>query len=139
MAEEKKYYIRVPEALVEVPKDIYLAYYQEKRHGRTLNEKDQRNGQMSYDEWDTAEMTGQDMIPDRDAVSVEDAAITNVLSDKLHRCLELLSDSDRQLIFALYFEGLSERQLSVRTGTHHMTIHSRKTAILRALKKMMIV
>ena len=44
MAEEKKYYIRVPEALVEVPEEVYRAYYQEKRRGRTVDEKEQRNG-----------------------------------------------------------------------------------------------
>ena len=136
MAEEKKYYIRVPEDLIEVTEEVYRAYYQEDRHGRTMEEKDQRNGLASYDELDTVELTGQEMIPDREAVSVEDAAIANILRSKLHRCLDLLPDSDRQLISALYFDGLSERKLSQKTGIHHMTIHSRKAAILRTLKKM---
>ena len=82
------------------------------------------------------ELTGQEMIPDREAVSVEDAAIANIFRDKLRYCLALLPDSDRQLISALYFDGFSERKLSEKIGVHHMTIHSRKTAILRTLKKM---
>lgn len=118
MAEEKKYYIRIPEALVEVTEEVYRAYHQEDRHGRTMEEKDQRNGLASYDELDTVELTGQEMIPDREAVSVEDAAIANIFRDKLRRCLALLSDSDRQLISALYFDGLSERKLSQKTGIH---------------------
>ena len=137
MAEEKKYYIRVPETLVEVTEEVYRAYHQEDRHGRTMEEKDQRNGLASYDELDTVELTGREMIPDREATGVEDAAIANLLRDKLHHCLALLPDSDRQLISALYFDGLSERKLSEKTGVHHMTIHSRKAAILRTLKKMM--
>lgn len=137
MTEGKKYYIRVPEALVEVSEDVYLAYYKEKRYGRTLEEKDRRNGKTSYDDLDTPEMSGVEMIPDSDAISVEDAAMANILQDKLHHCLALLSDSDRRLISALYFEGISERKLSDRTGVHHMTIHSRKVAILHKLKKMM--
>ncbi len=136
MAEHKKYYIHVPGALVEVSEGVYFAYYQEKRRGRTLREKDERNGAVSYDELDTPELTGQEMIPDRDAVSVEDAAIANILRGELHRCLALLDEPDRLLIQALYFEGLSEREYSKKTGMHHMTIHSRKVAILRALKKM---
>ena len=119
MAEEKKYYIRIPEALVEVTEEVYRAYHQEDRHGRTMEEKDQRNGLASYDELDTVELTGQEMIPDREAVSVEDAAIANIFRDKLRRCLALLSDSDRQLISALYFDGLSERKLSQKTGIHY--------------------
>ncbi len=136
MAEQKKYYIHVPGTLVEVSEGIYFAYYQEKRRGRTLREKDERNGAVSYDGLDTPELTGQEMIPDRDAVSVEDAAIANILRGELHRCLTLLNEPDRQLIHAIYFEGLSEREYSKKTGMHHMTIHSRKVAILRALKKM---
>ena len=136
MAEQKKYYIHVPGTLVEVSEGIYFAYYQEKRRGRTLREKDERNGAVSYDGLDTPELTGQEMIPDRDAVSVEDAAIANILRGELHRCLTLLNEPDRQLIHAIYFEGLSEREYSKKTGMHHMTIHSRKVAILRVLKKM---
>lgn len=137
MAEKKKYYIRVPKALVEVPKDVFFAYYQERRRSRTLKEKDQRNGTVSYDGLDTPELSGLEMIPDRDAVSVEDAAMASILHDRLHRCLALLDKPDRELIHALYFEGLSEREYSKQTGVHHMTIHSRKAAILRRLKKML--
>ena len=137
MAEAKKFYIRIPEALVEVTEEVYHAYHQEDRRGRTVEEKDQRNGLTSYDELDTDELSGQEMIPDREAVSVEDIVIDRVMRDKLRYCLALLPDSDRQLISALFFDGLSERKLSSKTGIHHMTIHSRKAAILRILKKMM--
>ena len=116
---------------------MYRAYHQENRYGRTIAEKNQRNGLASYDELDTVELTGQEMVPDREAVSVEDTAIANLLRDKLHHCLALLPDSDRQLISALYFDGFSERKLAKKTGIHHMTIHSRKATILRTLKKMM--
>ena len=136
MAEHKKYYINVPGALVEVSEGVYFAYYQEKRRGRTLREKDERNGAVSYDGLDTPELTGQEMIPDRGATSVEDAAIANILRDKLHRCLALLDEPDRQLIQALYFEGLSEREYATEAGLHYMTVHNRKARLLRQLKKM---
>ena len=137
MAEQKKYYIHVPGALVEVSEDIYFAYYQEKRRGRTLREKDERNGAVSYDGLDTPELSGQEMIPDRDAVSVEDAAIANILRGELRRCLALLDEPDRQLIQALYFENLSEREYATKAELHYMTVHNRKTRLLRQLKKML--
>lgn len=136
MAEEKKYYIRVPKALVEVPKDVFFAYYQERRRSRTLEEKDQRNGTVSYDGLDTPELSGLEMIPDRDAVSVEDAAMANILHDRLHRCLALLDKPDRQLIHALYFEGLSERKYAKRVGIPQQTISDRKLRVLAQLKKL---
>ena len=137
MAEHKKYYINVPGALVEVSEGVYFAYYQEKRRGRTLREKDERNGAVSYDELDTPELTGQEMIPDRDAVSVEDAALANILREKLHRCLALLDEPDRQLIQALYFEGLSERKYAKRVEIPQQTISDRKRRILARLKKLL--
>ncbi len=137
MAEHKKYYIHVPGALVEVSEGVYFAYYQEKRRGRTLREKDERNGAVSYDELDTPELTGQEMIPDRDAVSVEDAALANILREKLHRCLALLDEPDRQLIQALYFEGLSERKYAKRVEIPQQTISDRKRRILARLKKLL--
>ena len=137
MAEHKKYYIHVPGALVEVSEDIYFAYYQEKRRGRTLREKDERNGAISYDGLDTPELSGQEMIPDRDAVSVEDAAIANILRGELRRCLALLDEPDRQLIHALYFEGLSEREYAKRVGVPQRTINDRRHRALRKLKKLL--
>ena len=137
MAEQKKYYIHVPGALVEVSEDIYFAYYQEKRRGRTLREKDERNGAISYDGLDTPELSGQEMIPDRDAVSVEDAAIANILRGELRRCLALLDEPDRQLIHALYFEGLSEREYAKRVGVPQRTINDRRHRALRKLMKLL--
>ena len=137
MAEQKKYYIHVPGALVEVSEDVYFAYYQEKRRGRTLREKDERNGAVSYDGLDTPELSGQEMIPDRGATSVEDAAIANILRGELRRCLALLDDPDRQLIQALYFEGLRERKYAKRVGIPQQTISDRKRRVLARLKKLL--
>lgn len=137
MAGEKKFYIRLPKALIEVDEAVYQAYHQEKRRAKTLEEKDIRNGKVLYSNLDTAELSGEEMVPDRDGVTVENAAIANIFRGKLYSCLEQLPKSDQELIQALYFEGLSERQLAQRSGIHHMTIHSRKAAILRQLKKSM--
>ena len=88
------------------------------RHLRTLNDKDKRNGKISYDNLDTAELLGEDMIPDLDAVSVEDAAIARVMHQQLHRALRLLTKPEQELICAIYFQRLSERKLSQRMGIH---------------------
>ncbi len=138
MAERKKYYIRVPEALVEVSEEVYRAYHQEKRRGYTMNEKDQRNGLTSYDELDTDELTGQEMIPDRDAVSVEDTAIANIMRSKLHRCLALLPEGERTLLEKIYFCNQSEYKVAQTLGIPRMTVHNRKARALCKLKKMMV-
>lgn len=137
MAERKEYRINVQGVLVEVTKEVYLAYYRIERHTRTLDEKDERNGKVLYSALDTEETLGEEMIPDIGAASVEDVAVGNILCEKLHQCLTLLPEEERELLHALYFEGLSERQLSNRTGIPYMTIHNRKSRTLKKLKAMM--
>lgn len=137
MAEGKKYYIRVPEALVEVSEDVYLAYFRARRRWYAQSERDTYNGLVSYDAMDTEDILGEEMLPDQSSSGVEDAAIASILSGKLHRCLAQLDEPDRKLIHALYFEGLSERQFAKELGLHYMTVHSRKVSALSKLKKMM--
>ena len=80
----EKYYVRVRGELVLVTPEVYKACYQTKRRVKTLYEKDERNGLVSYDSMDTEDMLGEETIPDRSLPSVEDAAIDNLLREKLH-------------------------------------------------------
>lgn len=56
---------------------------------------------------------------------------------RLRACLAQLTSYEGRLIRALYFEGLSERELAKQTKTHYMTIHCRKVKILGKLKKLL--
>lgn len=137
MADRKEYRIKVQGVLVEVTREVYLAYYSVERHTRTLDEKDVRNGKVLYSELDTEETLGEEMIPDFGAAHVEDVAIGNVLCGELRQCLTLLSKQEQELIRALYFEGLTERQLSKRTGIPQRTINDRRKRAIARLKKML--
>lgn len=137
MAEKKNYMIKVQRSLVEVTQEVYQAYYQIERHTRTLDEKDRRNGVMFYSNLDTDGLLGEEMIPDQDAASVEDAAIAHILHEKLCHCLAMLPDEERKLLDALFFEGFSERQLASSSGIPYMTVHSRKVRALQKLKNLM--
>ena len=137
MAENKQYYICVPGAKVEVTREVYLTYHRMARQARYQDEKDARHGKVLYSDLDADGLLGEEMIPDQDSASVEESAITAVLCEKLRWSIAQLPVLEQELIHALYFEGLTERQLSKRTGTHYMTIHSRKTNILSKLKKLM--
>lgn len=72
MADKKKYYIRVPEACVEVSEDVYKAFWSMDRHIRTLEEKDARNHVFSYDAFDTDDMLGAELFPDKSTSNFED-------------------------------------------------------------------
>ena len=137
MADEKKYYIKVQGKLAEVSKEVYLTYYRMERQARVVVEKDQRNGTVLFSDLDMEELLVEEMFQDRDAVSVEEIAVGSVMKEKLHQCLQALPQQERDIIYALFFEGLSERQLSDRTGIHFMTIHARKVRVLQKLRNLM--
>lgn len=137
MAERKEYRIKVQGVLVEVTREVYLAYYSVERHTRTLDEKDVRNGKVLYSALDTEETLGEEMIPDFGAARVEDVAIGNVLCEKLRQCLALLPEQERELIQALYFEGLTEREYAQRIGISQKGINKRRHKIMDKLRAMM--
>lgn len=72
-----------------------------------------------------------------DAEGVEDAVIRKDDLFRLHAALDQLSEEERSLIHALFFDERSERELEEMMGIHRMTIHNRKIRILQKLKKML--
>ena len=99
---EKKYYIRVPEALVEVSKEVYVEFYRSERRLRTLEEKDQRNGLLSYNAFDTDEGLGEEYVADLNSSSLEDLAIARLMQRKLRSSIAMLPAEDQELIHALF-------------------------------------
>jgi hypothetical protein len=137
MTEAKKYRIRIPGEYVEVTREVYLTYYRMERHTRHLEEKDAHHGTVLYSDMDTESLVGEETIPDLLSPSVEDAALDRLMEDKLRKCLPLLTDSEMELIDALFFKKISEHRLSAKTGIAQRTIHDRKVRILCKLKKLM--
>ena len=130
---EKKYYIRVPEALVEVSEEGYKASRYMDRHFQTLEEKDARNRVFSYDALDTEDMLGAELFPDQATSSIEDQVIASMMAAKLRRCIALLPEEDQKLIQAIYYDGLSEREVSKHEGVPQTTVSYRLRQILRKL------
>lgn len=137
MAEEKKYFIRVRNELVSVTKEVYSANNSAKRQIRTQKNRDKRYGLLSIQAFDTETVSGEEMIADQQAESVEEQVLARLMSVKLHSCLSLLKPEERELITAIFFDGKSERDLSEETGVPQKTINDRKRRILRTLKKLL--
>ncbi|MCI8525306.1 MAG: sigma-70 family RNA polymerase sigma factor [Oscillospiraceae bacterium] len=137
MAEKKEYWLYVQDTPVAVSREVYQAYYSGKRQEKTQTEKDARHGVVSYHALDRVGASGEEWAIDNNAPAVEDAAMHRILYEELHKCLDLLPDADLELLNAIYFEGLTERQFAARMGIHYMTVHNCKVRILHRLKKMM--
>lgn len=137
MAENKKYIIKISGKLVEVTAEVYGEYHRMDRYARYQEERDRSHGKTLYSNLDSNELLGEEMIPDQSALSTEDAAIAHILSEKLHRCLDMLPEGERDLIQALYFDGLTEREYASRIGVSQNAVNKRRHMILVRLKKFM--
>ena len=68
-------------------------------------------------------------------LTVEDAIIERDELERLHEALKSLPSEDHELIYAIFFEGLTERQLSARIGVPQKTLHYRKVKAIQTLKE----
>lgn len=137
MAEENKYYIKVRVTLVQVTSEVYRAYHQTKRKIKTLHEKDERNGLVSYDAMDTEDTLGEEMIPDADVPAVEDIVVNTLLCEKLRCCLPQLTAAERSLIFAPFYECKSERECAKILGISQNAVNKRRQKVLAKLRTLM--
>lgn len=71
------------------------------------------------------------------APSPEDEAVHSDELGRLRKALEMLKPEEYELIYALFFEGMTEREYAKRIGSAPMTIHNRKVRIQGKLKKLM--
>ena len=134
---KKKYQIKVQGQLVPVSEEVYFTYHRMKRRETYLEERDTAHGVFYYSTMDTTETTGEDGIPDLASPRVEDVVVDKLIAEKLHRCLNQLTSTEQELIHALFFRGISERQYAEMTGIPQKTINDRRHRILVKLKKLM--
>lgn len=130
-------YIRMHGRLIAVTDEVHYAYYHMSRQSRTQREKDRRHHTVSYDALDTADGLGIELLADEETPTVEEIVMLRILTEKLHHCLAQLPEQDQKLLHAIFFEGLSERELAKQAGIHYMTIHDRKTRAIKKLRKLM--
>lgn len=137
MTDKEHYFIPIEGKLIEVEENVYIAYYKMGRRERYLVERDQKNGVLSYDALDQDGIVGQRMMNDPEADSLEDLVLAKELKSTLHRCIEILSKSERELIQAIYFDGMSDTEYSKRINKTQQTVSYRRKKVLSKLKRLM--
>lgn len=137
MADKEQYFIPIEGKLIEVDENVYVAYYKMGRRERYLIERDQENNVMSYDALDQDGMVGQEMFKDPKVESLEDLALAKELIEQLHRCIDMLPKPERELIQAIYFEGLNDSEYAKSVKMSQSGISRRHKKILSKLKLLM--
>lgn len=133
--QESKYTVLVNKKRVAVGKEVYKAYYQQKEREAYLDKLAGKHN-ISFEECEGKGIQVDYLLSCAEE-SIEDGVIKKEMLKKLALCLETLSEQERLLIYALFFQGKSERRLSAETGTPQRTINDRKRRILLKLKKLL--
>lgn len=137
MADENGHFVWTNGTYIPVTPEVYQACNQTKRYAKTLYEKDARHNLVSYDGMDTADTLGAEMIADLDAPSVEDIVLDRMRLEKLRLCLPKLTEEERALIYALFYEEKTEREYAEILGISQKAVSKRLHKILGKLHKLM--
>lgn len=120
--------------LMEVSEKDYTAFYKDKRRQKYLLEQAAGHQEVSMDALLADGFRGEDSLKDL-TQDVAGQVERTLLLDKLRKSLPMLKAEEQELICALFFQRLSERELAAKTGIPQRTINDRKRRILAKLKQ----
>lgn len=133
---KNKLFLPLHGMLMEARPEDYRKFYQAERRWKYLMEQSAANSDTSYDMLTTEELCGENTIEDH-SLSVEDIVEMKVMVEKLQNCLHELSPEEWQLIEAIYYQGLTEKEIALKEGISQVAVHKRKHKILDKLKKIL--
>ena len=129
-----KLFIPVQGCLLEVVREQYADFYKDKERWRYLKKLDTNHKLLSLEGFTDSEGNVIDFVVD-ETVDVAETVVHAVMVDRLKAALPLLSDSEQELIQAIFFDGLSEREVGARLGITQSVVNKRKARILIKLRK----
>ena len=136
------YIITVDGVDVEVPEGVYRAYSQADRRERYVREEMEAGKLLSLDkllEDDVPlESLGVNLVPSAEDTTLEqeESSETAMQLKKLTEALSGLNTAERQLLQALYFEGIPAREYARQLGVYHRTVLYRRDKLLEKLRRM---
>lgn len=131
---KKQFAIKVNGEDVVVTEDVYRAYYQGHNKEDDFSKSDIRNNVFYYSGLDSDDHLGEDIITDDRTLSVEEQIILSENLTILHKALNMLEENEKKLIVSLYYENMSMREFSRKTGIALSTLQYQHTKILKKLK-----
>ena len=124
---------------VEVTEEVFLAYSQMERRERYLKKERSKGRELSLDRMqENGGLPG--CVGSEDVSDVEDIVLQNeeqaVHKQLLETALGLLSEEDRKLIQALFFDGVSTRKYAKMQGVTQRAVVKKCNRILRYMKNL---
>lgn len=131
---DKRRFLKLHGYLMEVNQKTYIEFRHQQRRDKYLREEAELHNQFSYNAADTDEYSGEELIVDI-LTNVENTALREIMIESVRMMVASLSSSDHDLIHALFYEDMTEREYAEKMGIPSMTVHDRKIRILRQMKK----
>ena len=128
----KKYYVRLENnQIIEVSKEVYIAYYSMKREEKYQKERDLKHGLLYYDDWVTEEINGVEFIKDKN-VNIDE----NIMFQELYEALLNFENIyDEQKILLLLASGEKESNIAKRLKMSQSTVNRKKVRLLILLRE----
>lgn len=127
---------------VNVAEDVYMAYSQADRRERYVREEMESGKLLSLDKLLEDEVPleplGVDLVPSAEDTTLEqeETSETAMQLKRLTEALPELNTAERQLLQALYFEGIPAREYARQLGVYHRTVLYRRDQLLEKLRRM---
>ena len=132
-SEGKVYLINLGHSIMETDEASFRAFYKERRREKYLREEAQlAGGVLSLNAIDSDELDGVGVVLDT-SEPLDEKIMRKMMFEKLPEAISILNDEEKTLIYQLYFENMSERQISSLTAVPQKTINNRRKRILKKL------
>ena len=128
----KRWFVPMHGMLMEVEEEFYKDFYRQKERDDYLSWR-AKNKDISYNDYDTEECSGEDMLIDPDD-DVATQVTDKLMLEKLRSVLPLLPEDEYKLINERYFLGISQVELSALYGRNQSNISRKIARILEKLK-----
>ena len=122
--------------LMEVSEEDYVQMNREKSRMQYQCKMAKKMGEFSYDSVGAENFDGAVILEDH-SLDVSEVVEQRIMMDKLHEAIQLLPEEDAELIQALYFDQLTEREYARVQGLSQVAVHKRKQRVLRKLRDML--
>ncbi|MBA4507498.1 sigma-70 family RNA polymerase sigma factor [Clostridium sporogenes] len=136
MKENKKnYYIFLEDTKVDVSEKIYKGYWQETNRENYLNRLDKENKLGCFSEFiiDGTDRSMEERLIDK-AVDVEKLVVVKMQIEALNKALNKLSPEEMEIIQALFFDEVPQRDLAKKLNISQGAVFRRKEKTLKKLK-----
>ncbi|MBV1820790.1 sigma-70 family RNA polymerase sigma factor [Anaerosalibacter bizertensis] len=136
MKENKKnYYIFLGDTKVDVSEEVYKGYWQETNRENYLNRLDKENKLGYFSEFVSygTDRSMEERLIDK-AVDVEKLVAVKMQIEALNKALDKLSPEEREIIQALFFDEIPQRELAKTLNISQGAVFRRKEKTLEKLK-----